>query len=87
MPTGTSSWPHPAFSLYLLCICLLLSVCMIPHNQQKELSREECATVFEKRQEISMEWRWALAGDLVSYSMWLGSALSRKFIHIQVPMS
>lgn len=60
---------------------------MIPHNQPKVLSREECAPVFGKRQEISVEWRWALAVDLVSYSMWLGSALSRNFIHVQVPMS
>lgn len=77
----------PAFSLYLLCNCLLLSVCMIPHNQPEVLSREECTTVFEKRQEISVEWSWALAVDLISYSMWLGSALSRNFIHVQVPMS
>lgn len=57
-------------------LCLsLLSVCMISHNQPKELSREECATVFEKK---AGDKRVVVVGtvlDLVSYSMRAGSAL------------
>lgn len=48
---------------------------MISHNQPKELSREECATVFEKK---AGDKRVVVVGtvlDLVSYSMRAGSAL------------